>query len=73
MKKLNKDQKRILKLRKDLWEHKRLYYVESRPVISDYEYDMLEKELINLEAKYPEMYDKDSPAGKVGYPIGGRP
>ncbi|HOM27819.1 MAG TPA: NAD-dependent DNA ligase LigA, partial [bacterium] len=43
-----------------------MYYVENNPVISDYEYDKLYKELVELEKKYPEYKLPDSPTQKVG-------
>ena len=43
-----------------------MYYVENNPVISDYEYDKLYKELVELEEKYPEYKLPDSPTQKVG-------
>lgn len=46
--------------------HSRLYYVEDRNEISDYEYDMLQNELKKLEAEYPELIRKDSPTQRVG-------
>jgi NAD-dependent DNA ligase len=35
-------------LQKELLRHKKLYYVEDRPVISDYDYDMLEKKSMEM-------------------------
>ncbi len=58
--------KRIAKLREEAERHNKLYYMESKPVISDEEYDALLKELVSLEAKYPEFRTPDSPAQKVG-------
>lgn len=46
--------------------HARLYYVEDRNEISDYEYDMLQNELKKLEAEYPQFVRKDSPTQRVG-------
>ncbi len=46
--------------------HNRKYYVENNPEISDYEYDTLLKELIELEKKYPRYKRVDSPAQRVG-------
>lgn len=57
---------RISQLRKDLTAHNVNYYVKAEPTISDAEYDFLMKELENLEQKYPEFYDADSPSQKVG-------
>ncbi|MCM8767309.1 MAG: NAD-dependent DNA ligase LigA [Candidatus Omnitrophica bacterium] len=43
-----------------------MYYVENNPVISDYEYDQLYKELVELEEKYPEYKLPNSPTQRVG-------
>ncbi|MCX7917937.1 MAG: NAD-dependent DNA ligase LigA [bacterium] len=43
-----------------------MYYVENNPVISDYEYDQLYKELLELEEKFPQYKLPDSPTQKVG-------
>ncbi len=57
---------RILQLRKLLDEHNYRYYVLSQPVISDFEYDQYMKELTDLENKYPEYFDANSPTQRVG-------
>jgi len=44
-------------------------YFDDNQVISDYEYDMLMRELKELEAQYPELIKKDSPTQKVGASI----
>ncbi len=59
-------EKEILKLRKELEHHNKLYYVNDAPVISDYEYDMLMQKLILLESEHPELVTPDSPTQKVG-------
>lgn len=59
-------EKEILKLRKELEHHNKLYYVDDAPVISDYEYDMLMQKLILLESEHPELITPDSPSQKVG-------
>lgn len=41
-------------------------YFDDEQVVSDYEYDMLMKELKGIEAKFPELIRKDSPTQKVG-------
>ncbi len=56
-------------LRKLLSEHNYKYYVLSQPVISDYEYDMMMKELENLEKQFPEFNDLNSPTKRVGNDI----
>lgn len=58
--------KRIEDLRKQIEKHRKLYYEENAPVISDYEYDLLEKELKELEDKYPQYRSANSPTETVG-------
>lgn len=60
---------RIIELQKLLNEHNFHYYVESKPIISDYEFDMLMNELIELEKKFPEFLDPNSPSLRVGSDI----
>lgn len=55
----------ILALREQIRRHDRLYYVLSRPEISDYEYDRLMKRLKELEEKNPELLTPDSPTQRV--------
>ena len=57
---------RILKLREELHRHNYQYYVLNSPLISDQAFDMLMHELLNLEARHPEMYDPNSPSQRVG-------
>lgn len=57
---------RIEKLRRELEHHARLYYDNDSPEISDYEYDMLYRELVMLEAEHPELADPSSRTHKVG-------
>ena len=57
---------RINELRDILNDASRRYYVENMPTMSDYEFDMLLKELEALEAEYPELVTPDSPTQKVG-------
>ena len=59
-------QKEILKLRREIEHHSKLYYVLDAPEISDYEYDMLMNRLKALEAEHPELVTPDSPTQKVG-------
>ncbi len=61
---------RISQLRRALELHRRLYYEENAPVISDLEYDQLEKELAQLEAAFPELASPDSPTKTVGGRVG---
>ena len=60
---------RILELRKQLHEHNHNYYVLNSPVISDIDFDMLMRELQDLEAANPDMYDPTSPTLRVGSDI----
>lgn len=50
----------------ELHRHNRLYYVEARPVISDKEFDVLLRELQDIEAKFPDLLTPDSPTQRVG-------
>lgn len=59
-------QKEIIRLRRELEHHNKLYYVLDAPVISDYEYDMLMQRLKALEAEHPELVTPDSPTQRVG-------
>ncbi|WP_298646781.1 NAD-dependent DNA ligase LigA [uncultured Proteiniphilum sp.] len=56
-------------LRRQLHEHNYNYYVLSQPTISDFEFDQLMRQLIELEAAYPEYYDPNSPSIRVGSDI----
>ncbi|MDN5297327.1 MAG: ligase, partial [Bacteroidota bacterium] len=60
---------RIEWLREELHKHNYNYYVLSQPTISDAEFDRMMRELIDLEAKYPEYYDPTSPSLRVGSDI----
>ncbi len=56
----------IDKLRRQIREHDRKYYVEARPEISDAEYDRLMHRLQELEAKHPELITPESPTQRIG-------
>ena len=60
---------RIQELRDILIEANRRYYVENSPSLSDYEFDMLLKELEVLEKEWPEYITPDSPTQVVGSDI----
>lgn len=60
------DIKRIEELRNLLHHHNYLYYVQNSPTLSDQEFDRLMRELQDLEAKHPEVYDPNSPTQRVG-------
>ena len=57
---------RAAELRSILIEANRKYYVENAPTLSDYEFDMLLKELEAIELAYPDLIVPDSPTQKVG-------
>jgi len=57
---------RVEKLRTKLSIHNHLYYVENNPQISDDEFDLLLRELIEIEKIYPKLFSPDSPSNRVG-------
>jgi len=60
------DLKRIAELRKTIEYHNKRYYQQDAPEISDAEYDLLMRELQELEYRYPEAYMATSPTQRVG-------
>ena len=60
---------KIEELRRQLEYHNHKYYVENAPVISDYEFDAMMRELLELERLHPEWADPDSPTVRVGSDI----
>ena len=60
------DKLRMSKLGKELDYHSHKYYVENSPEISDFEFDALLRELQELEERYPEYADPNSPTKRVG-------
>ncbi|HZO43824.1 MAG TPA: NAD-dependent DNA ligase LigA [Methylomirabilota bacterium] len=56
---------RITELREQIHHHDYLYYVESRPEVSDAEYDALMRELRSLEAEWPDLVTGDSPTQRI--------
>jgi len=59
-------EKRVAELRRTLWHHRKRYYVDNDPEISDSEYDALERELRDIEEAHPELVTSDSPTRRVG-------
>ncbi len=57
---------RIKYLKENLDYHNHKYYVEDNPEIDDYEYDMMLRELENLEKDFPQFDDPNSPTKRVG-------
>lgn len=62
--------KRIDDLRSQIRKHDYFYYVLDDPSVPDAEYDRLMRELVALEAQYPELITSDSPGQRVsGMPV----
>ncbi len=62
----SKDIQRMRELEQYLEQCNYQYYVENNPTISDFEFDALLRELQDLEAKYPDEADPNSPTRRVG-------
>src|SRR4030095_5847343 len=56
---------RVTELREQIHHHDYLYYAESRPEVSDAEYDALTRELRELEAAFPDLVTEDSPTQRI--------
>ena len=63
---MNDIKKKINDLCKTINNHNLQYYAYDNPIISDYEYDILLKELEALEKKYPNLIPIDSPTKRIG-------
>ncbi len=61
-----KAQIRAKELRDLLNYHSHKYYIEDNPEIGDYEYDMFQRELAEIEKEFPELITPDSPTQRVG-------
>ena len=62
---------RINELKGIINDANRRYYVENSPTLSDFEFDMLLKELEALEKEHPELITSDSPTQRVGSDLKG--
>ena len=60
---------RIHELRSIISDANRRYYVDNAPTLSDFDFDMLLKELEALEKEYPDLVTPDSPTQNVGSDI----
>lgn len=58
--------RRIKELRKEIKHHEKKYYVDNEPQITDYEFDLLVKELEKLEGQFPDLITPESPSQRVG-------
>ncbi|MBQ8051068.1 MAG: NAD-dependent DNA ligase LigA [Bacteroidaceae bacterium] len=56
----------IDRLRAELHRHNYLYYVQNQPKIGDQEFDVMMRQLQDLEREHPEFYDPNSPTQRVG-------
>lgn len=61
----------LKELRDLLVFHERKYYIEDSPLISDFEYDILYKQLVSLEEQYPDQITPDSPTQRVSTDLSG--
>ncbi len=76
---MSSNEREFRNLQKELLKHKRLYYIEEKPIISDYEYDMLEKRSFVLAKALgfradswlgPDEFEKHHVHWMVGYKEG---
>ena len=63
---LQNAKERAEELREKIRYNSKLYYENDAPEISDYEYDMMFRELSDIENSYPELKTPDSPTVRVG-------
>ena len=68
---MEQEKARLLALRQKIDELSYQYYTLDKPTMSDYEYDMLYRELENIEKAHPEWVTPDSPTQRVGSKISG--
>ncbi len=65
-------QKRVQKLKAEIWRLNRAYFIEDTSDVSEDVRDSLKQELIALETEYPDLVTPDSPTQRVGAPLDGR-
>lgn len=63
---------RLVELREQIHHHDHCYYILDDPTVSDAEYDLLYRELQELEEQHPDLITVDSPTQRVGAPLDGR-
>ena len=66
MEKIEEARLRAERLRAEIADHDRRYYIEAAPIISDQDYDALYRELRKIEEKFPELVTPESPTQRVG-------
>lgn len=62
----NSAKDRIQALINEIQRHDYQYYILDNPIIADSEYDLIFRELLDLEKKFPELVSPDSPSQRVG-------
>ena len=60
-------EKTYIKKINELKKHDKAYFKYDNPLISDKDYDVVKKEILNLEKKYKYLKSKNSPSNKIGY------
>ena len=68
---MDTEKARLLELRKKIDELSYQYYTLDKPTVTDYEYDMMYRELENIEKAHPDWVTPDSPTQRVGSKISG--
>ena len=68
----NYAEQRINELSKTIEYHRKKYYGDDNPEISDFEFDDLMKELISLEEHFPDLKSENSPSNRVGGSVSGK-
>jgi DNA ligase (NAD+) len=66
MEKIEEASLRAERLRAEIADHDRRYYIQAAPIISDAEYDALYRELRKIEEEFPELVTPESPTQRVG-------
>jgi DNA ligase (NAD+) len=66
MERVEEAKRRIEELKTEIAEHDRRYYLEAAPSISDQQYDLLYRELREVEEQFPTLITPDSPTQRVG-------
>ena len=68
---MDTEKARLLELRKKIDELSYQYYTLDKPTVTDYEYDMMYRELENIEKAHPDWVTPESPTQRVGSKISG--
>ena len=59
--------KKYLKKIKLIQKYNQFYYDKNKSIITDYEFDSIKREVLELEKKYDYLENKNSPSKNVGY------